>query len=441
MVGKKGSRRSMRIALISYEYPPDTADGGVATYVGQAALMLAKRGHSVEVFAGSRERTQTSLENGITVHRINADQEDVFRAQVAPLFAERHALSPFAVVEAPEWRADAAGILNLVPDIPLVIRLHTPTYLLSRLNTPPITRKSLIQDIQKYVIWTRVYVGALRRGRRVPWRLGYERYLHEKRRLEYALTHCADEIVTPSVSLGQIVAKKWRLNPDLIHHVPNLYVASEQMLSIPVETQTHRITFLGRLELRKGVLDLARAIPLVLRRNPHAKFRFVGRPRHSPDPHLNMRQYLERKLARFQSSVEFCDPVPLQDIPNMLAETDICVFPSLWENFPNVCLEAMSSGRGVIGSSAGGMLDMLEDGKYGLNVPPRRPFALSEAINSLLADPARRQSLGRAARQKVVSAYNLDRIGTLQEESYARAIARRHSLGSRQMSQTLAVLP
>jgi glycogen synthase len=41
----------MRIAFVSHEYPPDTAFGGIATYVRQAATLLAGRGHSVEVFA------------------------------------------------------------------------------------------------------------------------------------------------------------------------------------------------------------------------------------------------------------------------------------------------------------------------------------------------------------------------------------------------------
>ena len=47
----------MRIAFISYEYPPDTAAGGIATYARQAAHMLRDRGHAVEVFAASPHRT------------------------------------------------------------------------------------------------------------------------------------------------------------------------------------------------------------------------------------------------------------------------------------------------------------------------------------------------------------------------------------------------
>ena len=61
----------MNIAFISYEYPPDTAYGGIATYVHQAAMMLSRRGHHVEVFSGSPHRTGTENEECLLVHRIN----------------------------------------------------------------------------------------------------------------------------------------------------------------------------------------------------------------------------------------------------------------------------------------------------------------------------------------------------------------------------------
>jgi glycosyltransferase involved in cell wall biosynthesis len=414
----------MRIALISYEYPPDTADGGIATYVGQAAAMLAGRGHSVEVFAGSRERTETRRESGVLVHRLLSAHDGEFSCDAGRLFAECHAAAAFDVLESPEWRADGAEAIRLVPDIPLVVKLHTPTYLLMQLGLPPVTPWKKFKSIDRPILYRRI-------NKHLPWLTDLDRYVRSHSQRERDLAHQADEVATPSVSLGQILVKKWHLDPARVVHVPNLYAASEQMLAIPTDAVTNRITFLGRLEVRKGVLDLARAIPLVLRRHPQAKFRFVGRPLASPLPGLDMQQYLERKLARHLASVEFHGPVSLPDIPRMLAETDICVFPSLWENFPNVCLEAMAAGRGVVGSSAGGMLDMLEDGKYGLNVPPHRVFALSEAIGSLLTDPARRMALGQAAREKVLSVYTLERIGALQEDSYRRAIEHRRRLGPR----------
>jgi glycogen synthase len=57
----------MKIAFISYEYPPDTSYGGIATYVKQASQLLCQRGHHVEVFAASPDRCGTEVEEGILV--------------------------------------------------------------------------------------------------------------------------------------------------------------------------------------------------------------------------------------------------------------------------------------------------------------------------------------------------------------------------------------
>ncbi len=72
----------MHIALISHEYPPDTAVGGIATYVKQAAAMLAGRGHKVEVFCASGTRKGTT-EYGLLVS--SRSPEKVAAAAIALL--------------------------------------------------------------------------------------------------------------------------------------------------------------------------------------------------------------------------------------------------------------------------------------------------------------------------------------------------------------------
>ncbi len=67
----------MKIAFVFYEYPPDTADGGIATYLRQAARMLCARGHQVEVFAGARGREGTFDDgDGITEEGGDCDDAD-----------------------------------------------------------------------------------------------------------------------------------------------------------------------------------------------------------------------------------------------------------------------------------------------------------------------------------------------------------------------------
>ncbi len=409
----------MNIAFISYEYPPDTSNGGIATYMYQVAAILQQRGHYVEVFAGSLHRCETHIENGIVVHRIQEQNNFLFSEKIGRLFAERHSTVRFDVLEGPEISACASWAVHLVPDIPLVVKLHTPRFLINKINyVKPLFHQKL-----------RWYLGGLRRGQKPTPFPSYNYDVTTD--IERLHTLDADEITTPSQALGEKLIEAWDLPTEKVVHIPNPYIPNTELLDIPVETQTNTITFVGRLEVRKGILELAQAIPLILKRHPDARFRFVGTPLPSPLPGLDMQAYLERKLKRYRNSLEFTGPVELEHIPKILAVTDICVFPSRWENFPNVCLEAMAAARGIVGSSAGGMSEMLDQGKAGRLIPPYKSKKIAEAVIELLKNPELRMKLGEAARDRVLSEYNLERIGALQEVSYQRAIKLRQHLGAR----------
>ena len=217
----------------------------------------------------------------------------------------------------------------------------------------------------------------------------------------------------------------------MVHQVPYPYTPSPALLEIPAQTRTNCITYLGRLETRKGVVDLARAIPAVLRRHPGVRFRFVGPTDESPRPGMDMAQYLQELLKSHSESVEFTGGVPPSRIPEIMSQTDIAVFPSLWENFPCVCLEAMAAARAIVGSSAGGMLEMLDHGRAGRVVAPGSPRGLATALIELLDSTERRVALGETARARLNREYTADRIGQVQEASYQRAIQRRQTLGRR----------
>jgi glycosyltransferase involved in cell wall biosynthesis len=414
----------MKIAFISYEYPPDTATGGIATYVYQAARMMQQRGHYVEVFTSSPYREGMEIEDGIVVHRIlyttNIDRRE-FATCSGKVFVQRHATIHFDVVEGPENDAHARGAIAQVPDLPLVVKLHTPLFMVQELNYIPPSREMKLRRV----------VGALRRGQ-LPKPFPVPEPYNSNSDLERLHTLEADEITTPSQALGDRLIQTWKLPPEKVVHLPNPYIPTSELLQIPAQTDTQTVSFIGRLEVRKGILTLAQAIPLILRQHPQVKFRFVGEICPAPsNPEKTMQQFITRKLWRYRRSLEFTGTVPLQKIPAYLAQTDICVFPSRWENFPNVCLEAMAAARGIIGSHAGGMTEMLDYGKAGCLVSPHNPHEIAQAVIDLLDHPERRIDMAQHARQRVLDTYNLERIGSLQEASYERAIARRNALGSR----------
>jgi len=169
------------------------------------------------------------------------------------------------------------------------------------------------------------------------------------------------------------------------------------------------------------VAELAAAIPPVLARFPLVKFRFVGKAGRSPDGRLDYQAFIEESVGQGRKNLEFTGHLPIEKVHEYFGQTDICVFPSRWENFPNVCLEAMAAGRGIIGSSAGGMAEMLDQGRAGILVRPESPDEIAAAIVKLLSQPAERMRLGGLARQRVLAEYNHDKIGVLLEHSYELA--------------------
>lgn len=419
----------MKIAFISYEYPPDTADGGIATYVHQASRMLAQRGHQVEVFCGSRVRTETAHQDGVLVHRLEVHDFKKFAEPVGKAFADRHREVGFDVLEGPDFGADAREAVRLVPNIPLVLKLHTPSRLLLQLN----------YRYDQAAWWKKAYfylASALKRIKPAwgyaPEGAAYRRQVVKVDEYEHAHALQADEVASPSRALGKWLIDEWGLEAARVNLVPYPYVPSEKFLKIPAETQTNRVTFIGRLETRKGILDLAQAIPEVLKQVPAAQFRLVGASEPSPDPRLDMREYLEQQLKPYLGSIEFTGAISPEHIPDILESTDICIFPSLWENFPCVCLEAMSAARGIVGTDAGGMADMLTaPSNVGHLIKPHSPKEIATALIDLLQDPDKRIRLGQAARERLLSEYDAERIAVIQEESYLRAIEQRQAQGSR----------
>jgi glycosyltransferase involved in cell wall biosynthesis len=380
--------------------------------------MLYERGHDVSIFTQG-DVTTLNINSGPIVHTVSATRE-TFAGAVLPIFSSCHASKPFDVIESAEYGADALAISSTHDSLARVVRLHTPTFMVSEID-------------QFYARWyaqwrpsrIRFILGALRRGR-VPRRFRVYDPLGDRERLQ---TLAADVVTAPSRSIIERLQRTWNIPSELIEHIPNVFVPPSELLRVTPETNTQRVTFMGRLEPRKGIIELAKAIPIVLRAVPSTKFRVVGRSGPHPNTGEDLKLFMRRVLGSHAGAVEFIDGVPYAEIPQLFAETDICVFPSVWENFPYVCLEAMAAARGIIGSSAGGMAEIIEPGRTGLLVPPRDHKAIGNAILELLRDPQRRIAIGGGAREHVLRAYAPDAIARRQEESYVRAInaaRRRH---------------
>jgi glycosyltransferase involved in cell wall biosynthesis len=373
----------MRICFVSYEYPPDTGFGGIATYVQQIATLFSDTKIHVEVVCGTSSAGSTVTENEfLRITRIHCANREKFITLSPGAVLDIHREHKLDMIEVPEYGAEGLFMKEQLPGIPLIIKLHTPRFLTKQLN-------------DHYYNQT-----FLRKLKSIAG-IAYSR----EKDLEYQAILKADHIISPSVSLKKIIAEKWNIPIEKIIHAPYPYRPADALLNIKPGSDTQNVLYIGRLETRKGVYNLSKAIPRVIQTFPNAKFIFLGRDSQGPLRQRSMKEVMKKQLGAAIDQTAFIDHVSLDSIPHYLSDAAICVFPSLWENFPNVCLEAMAAGRAIVASREGGMNDMLVDISGSVLVDPHSIDSISTGIIEMLQNDQRRHLTGIENRKKLVSYY------------------------------------
>ena len=112
----------------------------------------------------------------------------------------------------------------------------------------------------------------------------------------------------------------------------------------------------------------------------------------------------------------------MTDIRSCLSQTDIFLIPSLWENCPYSCLEAMAAGRAILSSDQGGMPELIRDGENGLLACSENPAAFITCLERLIDDQALRERLGGAARRTIEESHTDVAIARLSTEYYQECL-------------------
>ncbi len=408
----------MRICIISREYPPETGWGGIGAYTYQHAQALLEAGHDVEVIsickkdstldmAPQGDLNDTSI---IRVHRAAwgniLDELAAIRVSLphthfllkAALalwrkFLEIHSQRPFDVVEAPEHLAEAL-FPTLTRICPILVRLHTPHSKFVREGYSNIN----VNFDQRFVC-----------------------ILERMAMLE------ADVLSSPSIDLASYVASDTGIDLSKIQIVRNPVDTTRftPAREAPV-TNPDKVTvfFAGRLEERKGIHYLIDAVPEILASCPNVNFIIVGADSNTAAGNTSVLAELKSRLelSHTSAAVSFVNHVPLTEMPSYYRAADICVVPSLYENAPYTVLEALATGKPVIGSNAGGTPEYIADGETGLVVPAKDSKALAQAIISLVSDEDKRKAMGIRAREKALGLYEKKVIAEKAVASYQLAI-------------------
>lgn len=243
--------------------------------------------------------------------------------------------------------------------------------------------------------------------------------------LENFVNRFTDVVTVNSKAVMEDVLKREALNPGKIRLIynginPTLYQScsstrEETRRSLGLSPETPLITTVANLIPYKGHVDLLRAAALIRREAPNIRLLLVGRDD-------GMGTELRKLAAELGITEKIIFAGPRNDIPKVLAATDIMVLPSHEEGFSNVILEGMAAGLPLIVTNVGGNLEAVINGESGLVVPPRDPGELAKAILLLLSQPDYAKQLGQAARKRVETCFTIDSMIKQYEELYLEAL-------------------
>jgi phosphatidylinositol alpha-1,6-mannosyltransferase len=193
----------------------------------------------------------------------------------------------------------------------------------------------------------------------------------------------------------------------------------------PDEDSNQTVLFVGRLARKKGVEYLLRAFPDVLARHPDARLVVVG-----DGPCRGELEALSSQLG-LAERVRFAGAQPPAELPTFYSRSRVFVGPSVvtrggdTESFGLVFVEAMAADCPVVGTSVGGIPDVVIHGRTGLLVEPESPAALAAAINGLLDSPAEAGRMGSLARRWVRRKFDWRQVA----RGYANLLTRASGAG------------
>jgi alpha-maltose-1-phosphate synthase len=395
----------MRALILTNEFPPHVY-GGAGVHVDYLTRELRKL-IEVEVrsFAGA-----TADEDGWRVRAYEAAHTvDAADPKLKSLWAVLSRDIGFVadpiradVVHCHTWYTHLAGILaRLAYGIPLVITVHS---------------------LEPLRPWKREQLGG-----------GYD----VSTWIERTALEMADAVIAVSGDTREDVLRLFDVRPERVQVIHNgidtiEYAPTSETSALErhgIDPQQPYVLFVGRVTRQKGIIHLVRAI-----RHLDTGIGVVlaaGQP-DTPEIAAEMEAGVAEARRHHSNVTWIPEMLDLQAKVQLYSHAAVFCCPSVYEPFGIINLEAMACGCAVVASRVGGIPEVVVDGETGVLVPlqlrtdePMAPSdaaayeqALAEAINFLVADPARRSAMGEAGRQRAVKDFSWEAIAGQTVELY-----------------------
>ena len=394
--------------MLTWEYPPRIV-GGIARVVNDLSKRLIKDGHEVTVVTYRDGNTPYyEFDKGVKVYRvdnfiINANNfiDWIMQlnfnmiAKVGEIIAEE---GKFDVIHAHDWLvAYAAKTLKQAYNMPIVSTIH-----------------------------------ATEAGRNGGIREEQQKYINDT---EWMLTYESSEVIVNSNYMKSELQRLFGLPFEKINVVPN-GVSPSNFVYNDVDYDFRRqfamdnekiILFMGRLVYEKGVQHLIGAMPKILNHYHDAKLIIAGKG--------GMLGELQNEVHSLglDNKVYFTGHLTQKQVQKMYKCADVAVFPSTYEPFGIVAIEAMLSGVPTVVTDIGGLNEIVEHGVTGMKSYAGNSNSLADSILALLFDKKLRDTVVKNAKQKVKTTYNWTKIAQDTHFTYQKAIC--ETMAERQAKQ------
>lgn len=393
------ARKPLRIGLACAEY--GSGFGGIGMYTKHLAAAYTAQGHSVVIFRCGWAPLQQPP-HGYDVVDVPHNTA-LYQAAVFATIRKHALLQALDIVEAPLWNGEGAAVGMLGP-WPLITRLETPSEIIRRISALPLD-EGMTRSIAAEQLQLSFTAGAIAISRAI------QKTVEDVYALKLA-THGRQAAVIPIGLPG------WKSLPL-------------QAIALPTG-RGPRFLYVGRLESRKGTIELGEAFATVAKALPTATLWIVGADNSAHDGHQRRtgKTYVETLRAAWPADVaqrvHFFGQVA-EPVKNYLfTKCDVFVAPSRYESFGIIYLEAMRAGKAAIGTSVGGVPEIVSHGETGLLVPPEAPRALADAMITLGENAKLRQQLGHVGLDRFEQEFTLAHCARRSIEFYRQVLADWH---------------
>ncbi|PLR87593.1 glycosyltransferase [Bacillus sp. V33-4] len=381
--GHQMRNQKCKILMLTWEYPPNIV-GGLARHVHGLSVSLAKQDYEVHVITAMADGlVRFELMEGVYVHRVTAynEKDSDFLAwmgglnvAIASKAAELSSLFHFDVIHAHDWlTGSAAAALKKLLKLPLVVTIH-----------------------------------ATEHGRNNGIYTEMQRSIHRK---ETKLLDVSDHVIVCSEfmkeELGLIFgtnSTKISVIANGIEKAPRTDTDSSGLNGLPICHDKKLIFSIGRMVAEKGFETLIEAASKMRHLEEDIYFIIAGK---GPMLEVYRKMVKDYQLENFVYLLGFIND---EQRNALMAECSITIFPSLYEPFGIVALEAMSFGKPVIVSETGGLKGFVQHGKTGLLMDPGSSENLIQQAEWLLENEQKAFEIGEQGRKMVESLFSWNRI-------------------------------